>query len=235
MAALMQLEDHEIDALLAGEPSADPELAPISDLARALRTRAAWEPLPPLGRPLRDQLAAGPGGGAPRRGAQRSLLAAAAAVVVTGLAAVTVGAAQNRLPADLQDVVASTAELVGLDVPTSEERSAATPEDERRDDAGAVHGQDEEAPGDPPTQGGGDSSGDRTTPGGAMPADPGVPMDAEPATPAAPPAAATVPDAQGPPEDPASGDGARGDERGTPPSPPAPSPTATGGLTTAAR
>ena len=234
MARLLQLEDHEVDALLAGEPSVDPELAPISDLARALRSRVAREPLPPLGQALRDQLAAGPARGTPR-GTRRSLLAAAAAVVVAGLAAVTVGAAQNRVPADLQDAVASTAELVGIDVPTSEERpAAATPGDERRD-AGATHGQDDGAPGDPPTQDGDVSSEDATTPGGATPADPGVPKDAEPATPAVPPdppAAGTVPDAPGPPQDPSSGDDARGDERNTPP---APAPTATGGLTTAQR
>jgi hypothetical protein len=198
MARIQQLEDHEVDALLAGDAPSDRALAPISDVARALRTRVTWEPVPALGQPLRDQLAAGlpPAG---RRAARRALLVAAAAVLVASVAAISVGAAQNRLPADLQDAVASTADLVGVHVPTSDERSDDA--GEARSDIGADHGRDDEAPVAAAAGADGDPGYEGVTPGGATPADPGTVGDSEPAIPAVPP------DEQGPDAVPASAGG----------------------------
>ena len=212
---MQQLADHEVDALLSGHAPSDRTLAPISEVARALRTRAAWEPVPALGQPLRDQLTAGlPTGG---RAARRAVLVAAAAVIVAGVAAVSVGAAQNRLPADLQDAVASTADLVGLHMPTSDERPGDA--GDARSEVGVEHGRDDEAPVGAPASDDGAPGYDGTTPGGAEPADPGTAGDGEPATPAVPPdAAASTADpsaAGGPagavPEDPASDAGAEED------------------------
>lgn len=164
MAAIY--DDVTVEALLAGEPTADDALAPLVPVIGALRARAAAEPVPVMGAELRAQLAkdAVVVPLVPRR-AVRSLVAkgaAAAAIVSVGL--VGVAAAQNRLPADLQDVVSSTAGIVGIDVPSAGERGHV-------DHTQLERGRYE----------------DGTTPGGATPADPGTPGDKEPATPATPP------------------------------------------------
>lgn len=172
MSTFSALDDRDIDSLLSGDAPADGELAPIADLARALRSSAAAEPVPTMGPALQAQLA----GGAVvamdvARAARTTLVKAGAAAAVAAIVALTgVGAAQNRLPAGVQDVVSSTAELVGLDFPHA---------DERGDDDDAVDADDRGDDGQPGYDG--------ITPGGADPADPGVPGDKEPATPATPP------------------------------------------------
>ena len=97
------------------------------------------------------------------------MAAATAATVLLG-----VGAAQNRLPAGVQDVVSSTAELVGIHLPHADERGA-----EHRQDGDVVDADQRGGDGQPGYDG--------VTPGGADPADPGVAGDKEPATPATPP------------------------------------------------
>ncbi len=125
------LDEDVVDALLAGDPTSDTDLAPISELAAALRRSRAAEPAPTMSPALRAQLSPRPvsvplvarraGRGALTRA---GAVAAAASVVVVGLG---VGASQNRLPTALQDVVSSTAELVGIDVPTTQERPGDPP------------------------------------------------------------------------------------------------------------
>jgi hypothetical protein len=130
------------------------------------------------------------------------VLVAAAAVLVAGLTAVSVGAAQNRLPADLQDAVASTADLVGLHVPSSDDRPADA--GDARSEVGADHARDDEAPVGAAAGSDGDPGYVGTTPGGALPADPGEVGDDAPATPAVPP------DGTGPAAVPAAPDGPGG-------------------------
>jgi hypothetical protein len=189
MDALRALDDDVLDDLLAGRPAADQELVPLGDVVRALRRRSEVEPVPRMDAALRAQLTT-PIADVRAGLVGRSLLRAAAAVAIAGLATLTVGASQNRLPADIQDAVASTADLVGLDVPTSEERGRS---------AEAPAGGDE-TPGTTGTMGSasptsdGQPGYDGVTPGGADPADPGTPGDGEPAEPASPPDVATDPD-----------------------------------------
>ena len=178
------LDDHEVDALLAGDMPADEELAPIAEVALALRRSAAAEPVPPMNAALLDQLAHPPVVALDTRRAVWSSLAkaSAAAAVAAAVALVGVGASQNRLPTGLQDVVSSTADVIGLDVPRTDERGT-----EHRSDAGDDHAKDGTAPNDDGSNDGTPGY-DGTTPGGADPADPGTPGDLEPATPATPPA-----------------------------------------------
>jgi hypothetical protein len=165
MARFTSLPDHDVDALLEGEvPVGLDDLAPVAEVAGALRRRAAQEVAPPMGEALRAQLAAGnvvPLDGA--RLVRRPLIGAAAAAAVVLLALVA-GASQEVLPDGVQRVVASVAEQVGIDLPS--------PADDEVD--GTPTGATSEAP-------------PATTPGGATPADPGTPGDGEPATPATPP------------------------------------------------
>lgn len=186
MAMIEMLDEREVDALLGGTAPAE-ELAPIAAVVTQLRARAAAEPAPPMSPELRAQLYA------PavvslhaHRAARFALVRAAVAAAVAALALVGVGAAQNRLPSGIQDVVSSTADLVGIDVSRSDERHATDDEsdDGTSDEVPSTEGT--EAPGttghDP-----GDPGYEGTTPGGATPADPGTPGDKEPATPATPP------------------------------------------------
>jgi hypothetical protein len=114
------------------------------------------------------------------------LVRAAVAAAVAALALVGVGAAQNRLPSGVQDVVSSTADLVGIDVPRSDERHADDDSDDgTSDEVPSTEGT--EVPGSTEQQNQGDPGYEGTTPGGANPADPGTPGDKEPATPATPP------------------------------------------------
>lgn len=176
MAMFSMLDDHEVDALLAGTSPVDGDLAPVAEVVRALRRMADREPVPPMSGALRAQGASPPV--VPiglRRATRAALMQAAAAAAVVAL--VGVGAAQNRLPADVQDIVSSTADLVDVDVPRSEERHA--------DDVGSGQGGSEGTG----NANDGTPGYDGVMPGGtdpADPADPGDPGDHEPATPATP-------------------------------------------------
>lgn len=176
MTMFSTLDDDVVDALLEGHaPDETAELDELAAVVRRLRASAATEPVPPMSAALRAQvLQPDVHPLAPvvraRRSLRTGLLAAAAAAVV---ALIGVGAEQNRLPADVQDVVSSVADLVGVDVPRADDREDAEGEDPAAVDAedGSVDGQ-----GKPDV-----------TNGGATPADPGEPGDKEPATPATPP------------------------------------------------
>jgi hypothetical protein len=169
MTMFSALDDASVDALLDGRALPDGELHDVAEVVERLRASARREPVPPVSAALRAQLRGanvvpfGPALAA-RRSMRRGVLAAAAAAAVV---LVGVGADQNRLPANVQDVVASAAELVGVDVPTSDERPA----------AGVGSTQSSEGAGGT----------DGSTPGGATPADPGERGDHQPATPAVPP------------------------------------------------
>lgn len=173
MDTFTDLDEDIADAVLDGRPAASSaSLADLVDVVGALRRRRAAEPVPPMAPTLRAQIDGGQVVAlAARRGVRRALIlaaAAAAAVVAFGI-----GAAQNRLPAGIQDVVSTTAERVGVHVGTSEERGQGH---QHRSDVADTHAQDgvDRAPGY-----------DGTTPGGAIPA---VPNGAgEPAIPAVPP------------------------------------------------
>ncbi|MGH9274526.1 MAG: hypothetical protein ACRDZU_07755, partial [Acidimicrobiales bacterium] len=174
MAMFSTLDDRDVDRLLAGMPSADRDLAPLAELAAFLRRSAAAEPAPPMGELLRAQLRGAPVVAIAARKANRSLVkAGAAAAAVVAVVGMGVGASQNRLPAGLQDVLSSTANLVGIHVPTVDERSSHS------------NGSDGDNPA--PNADSGDPGYEGTTPGGVTPADPGTPGDKEPATPATPP------------------------------------------------
>jgi hypothetical protein len=187
MAVFSALDDHEVDALLAGSTPADADLAPVAEVAQALRRRAAAEPVPPMSDSLRAQLnAPGVVSLAAHRATRGALIkAGAAAAAVIAVAALGVGASQNRLPAGLQDVVSSTADLVGIDLPHAADRGQG---DDHRSEQGDDNAKDDTAPDNGQGDGNdGDPGYDGTTPGGATPADPGTPGDKEPATPATPP------------------------------------------------
>jgi hypothetical protein len=187
MTMIEMLDEREVDALLGGTAPAE-ELAPVAAVATQLRARAAAEPAPPMSAALRAQLAAPPVVSLhAHRAARFALVRAAVAAAVAVLALVGVGAAQNRLPSGVQDVVSSTADLVGIDVPRSDERHATDDEsdDGTSDEVPSTEGT--EVPGSTEQQNQGDPGYEGTTPGGATPADPGTPGDKEPATPATPP------------------------------------------------
>jgi hypothetical protein len=171
MDTFTDLDEDRADALLGGPSSMPPVgLAGLVEVVEALRMRRAAEPVPPMAPALRAQVAAR--AGVPlnaRRSARRALVLAAAAAAVVAFG---VGAAQNRLPAGIQDVVSSTVEHVGVHVHTSDERGQGH---EHRSDVADTHAQDGVAP-TPGHEG--------TTPGGATPAVPNGP--GEPATPAVP-------------------------------------------------
>lgn len=179
------LDDLTVEDLLAGAPAAQADLALVTELVTRLRASAAAEPVPPMSAALRQQLETPmvislEAGRAARRSLAKAGAAAAAALAVT---LVGVGASQNRLPTGVQDVVSSTAELVGVDVPRSEERSQGPA---HRSDRGEERSRDEEAPPvESPPEGSSDARGD-----GATPADPNG--SGEPATPAVPPDPATT-------------------------------------------
>jgi hypothetical protein len=182
MTMIEMLDEREVDALLGGTAPAE-ELAPVAAVVTLLRERAAAEPAPPMSATLRAQLYAPPVVSLhAHRAARFALVRAAVAASVAALALVGVGAAQNRLPSGVQDVVSSTAELVGIDVPRSDERHLT---DDGSDDGTSDEVPSTEAPGSTELQG--DPGHEGTTPGGATPADPGTPGDKEPATPATPP------------------------------------------------
>jgi hypothetical protein len=187
MTMIEMLDERELDALLGGTAPAE-ELAPVAAVVTRLRERAAAEPAPPMGATLRAQLYAPPVVSLhAHRAARFALVRAAVAAAVAALALVGVGAAQNRLPSGVQDVVSSTADLVGIDVPRSDERHATDDgsDDGTSDEVPSTEGT--EAPGSTELQEQGDPGYEGTTPGGANPADPGTPGDKEPATPATPP------------------------------------------------
>lgn len=154
------LDDATVDALLSGAPTGDAALAPLEDVVGALRSHAGAEPAPAMTDALSRQLRSSsvvPLGGR-RRSGQRRRTGVAAAAAVAIFAVGGTAAAQNRLPASVQDAVSSTAGLFGLDIERSDER------------------------GDTPDPEGYEGT---TTPGGATPAEPNG--GGEPATPATPP------------------------------------------------
>lgn len=183
MDDLAALDDRVLDELLSGSPL-DEELEPLADLVRRLRASAALEPVPPMSLALRAQLhrvhRPRP---RPARAARTALLrgvaVAAAAAVVAVLAA---GATQNRLPSDFQDAVSSTAQLVGVDLPSSHDHpteqpgSAPTPSDVPDLADRALDGS--RPAGDGSTAGGFDSVDDLPSPP-AAPAAPPAPLDGD--------------------------------------------------------
>lgn len=179
--------DDELDGLLRGRATPAESAALLAVIAR-LRELAISEPVPPMGDALLAQVQAA---ARARRGASRALALAVGAGAVVLLGLLGVGAAQNRLPSGLQDVMSSTADLVGLHVPESAERQHG---------AGDDGGPEREADGSDPVGGAGADRGKDapgyggTTPGGATPADPGTPGDREPATPAVPPSVSARPE-----------------------------------------
>jgi hypothetical protein len=195
MARFAELDDAAVDDLLHGEtPLGHDDLAPVAELAAAVRQRATARG-PEMGPALRSQIQARPHVpprfAATARRRLRLVTAAAAALMIVGVAA-----AQNALPASAQRFVSDAAELVGLDVPRPEEGRGQAPED-----TGGPSGSTEptdatetpvtagEAPSGTPGEGPSSTGGPpEETPGGAIPADPGTPGDGEPATPATPPA-----------------------------------------------
>ena len=202
-----ELDEDMTEQVLRGRAEEiDPELRDVARVVAALRAGAATEPVPEMSSALRARLRVGPDPVvvAHRRARRALVLAAACAAVVVALG---IGAAQNRLPAGVQDAVSSTAEVVGLDVPSSDDRHAEEEdgaEDTRRGqggggpvgdvpsggrDDGAAVGPLGEAGQPPPS-----------TPGGAIPADP---AGSGPAVPASPPDKVDEPaaDPVGPPAD----------------------------------
>lgn len=173
------LDDREIEGLLSGQPTANAELAPLVELVATLR-RSVGEVVPTMSASLRGQLRTTPVVPITARQAGRSALYKAGAVAAAVLAVVGlgVGASQNRLPSSLQDVLSSTADIIGIHVPaTSERGSSRAHADESGTGGTSSKGNDDGEPG----------GGNDNTTGGAVPADPGTPGDHAPATPATPP------------------------------------------------
>ncbi len=195
MARFAELDDAAVDDLLRGEtPTGHDDLAPVAELAAAVRVRATAHG-PEIGPALRSQIQerphVPPRFAATARRRLRLVTAAAAALMIVGVAA-----AQNALPAAAQRFVADAADLMGLDVPRPEDTGGGAPADagktsgstqttEATEAPGTAGGTPNGTPGDGPSSTGGPPE---ETPGGATPADPGTPGDGEPATPAVPPA-----------------------------------------------
>ena len=176
MPAISSLTDHELDELLAGRtPEGRGELAPLADVAIAVRERTAGEPAPVMAYSLRQAVARG---SMPLPRPRRLMPVAVAAFALAG---VSLAGAANALPAPVQNMVAEAGDLVGVDIPHStdddvvETHDLSTTTDAARPLAEGV-GSDAE----PKNQSG-------PTPGGTIPADPGTPGDMTPATPAIPP------------------------------------------------
>lgn len=194
MARFAQLDDAAVDDLLHGEiPVGHDDLAPVAELAAAVRQRATAHG-PEIGPALRSQIQARPHVpprfAATARRRLRLVTAAAAALMIVGVAAT-----QNALPAAAQRFVSDAADLVGLHVPRPEEGRGQAPEDsdepsgsteptDATDPPTTAGGAQSSTPGDGPSSTGGPPD---ETPGGATPADPGSPGDDAPATPATPP------------------------------------------------
>lgn len=172
------LDDREIDGLLSGQPTANPELAPLVEVVATLR-RSVGDIVPTMSASLRAQLRATPVVPITARQAGRSALYKAGAVAAAALAVVGlgVGASQNRLPSGLQDVLSSTADIIGIHVPAASERGHGGSDADDAGKSGSSNGNDDGVPG----------GGNDNTNGGATPADPGTPGDKAPATPATPP------------------------------------------------
>ena len=194
MAVLPSLPDAEIDALLAGDPSASIP-GELSEFIDALRRAAVLQLAPVMSEALRLQVNRGvPRPVAARR---RRLLAGALGSLLLGGTAIGVAGAQELLPAPVQDAASSAADFLGFDLPRASERHADPDrgvggQDDQGDGAG---GTDDPGGAKPATPGPTDSTDGTpgtgngppaTTPGGAVPADPGTPHDGEPATPATP-------------------------------------------------
>lgn len=184
MGAIAEFDAVFDEAVVAGASEDLPvELVPVARFATELRRRARREPVPPMSAALRAQLVQGAATPTPvARAARRSLVLAAAAVAAV-VALLSAGAAQNRLPTRLQDVVSSTAGLFGVDVPRADERSGGGSLTDQDDGGRPAAG-----PGAPGAQGGGTGPADGPVGSegqGATPADPNGP--GEPATPATPP------------------------------------------------
>ena len=116
MARFAELDDDTVDDLLRGNtPEGYEDLAPVAELAVAVRARATAHG-PEISPALRAQLLERPHVPPRYVGVARRRLrlgaAAAAAVAVVGVAA-----AQNALPASAQRFVSSAADLVGIHVP----------------------------------------------------------------------------------------------------------------------
>lgn len=122
-AALDALDDQQMDALLGGSVLVE-ELAPVAEVMRRLRQSAIDEPLPPMGATLRALLDEPPARRARHAPGPSRHAVVKAAAVAAAVAVLAAGAAENRLPAGIQDVVSSSANLVGISVPRAEDRHA---------------------------------------------------------------------------------------------------------------
>ncbi|MGQ0833281.1 MAG: hypothetical protein ACT4OV_16570 [Microthrixaceae bacterium] len=183
VAMLDALDDEQTDAVLDGTVAVE-GLEAVVAVVRRLRASAAAEPVPPMSAALRALLDQQAVPSLPaRRIARGALVRAAVAAAVTVVALVGAGAAQNRLPTGIQDVVSSTAELVGIDVPRSEDRGAppSAPEDH---DGNAPDAEKDDAA-DPGGPDGTERPGTGSPPADPDRADPGTPGDKKPATPPA--------------------------------------------------
>jgi hypothetical protein len=218
----------EVEAVLRGRIPADrDDLAAVAALVERLHQLAASEPAPPMRAELRA-LVAGQAGAEDRfafldrrqRRRVGALGVAAAAVVVFG--ATGVAAATNSLPSSLQDTVSNVADVVGVDVPRSEDRGHAG-EDPQPDKGNDVKGHNpqgpkggnadkETGPGvDPNPDNGNDADGHTDNTGNAPDANPGDTAPGQQDNPSASTVPDTVPDDPGRPDDP----GGNGDRTST--------------------
>ena len=183
-----ELTDREVDALLEGAtPDDRPDLQTLAELTAAVRSRAEAEPAPVMAYELRQAISAR-GARPALRSRRRWLDAVAAGAAVFAFGAVS---AAGALPAPLQNAVADAGGAVGVALPRADD---AAPDDAPGIEMAAVALGEPEDEGTEPKS----AAPPSVTPGGAMPADPGVPGDEEPATPATPPAPAEAQGIGGP-------------------------------------
>jgi hypothetical protein len=194
MDTFSTVADEEIDALLRGK-SALPVAPELTTVVHELRSDAVRHGAPPMSAALRAQIAR-PTPTAVSTLRRRRLIASGLGGLLLGGATMGVAAAQDVLPVPIQDATASVAGVLGLDLPRSTDRDAPG-SDGTADDGTSGSGRSTDTttaanepsgdgstgttPEDVSTAGPPDS-----TPGGALPADPGTPGDEEPATPATP-------------------------------------------------
>ena len=179
MPAISSLSDEQVDSLLAGHaPEGQDELAPLAEVATAVRWRAAHEPTPVMRYPLRHAVARAMLPGEPQ---SRGRLAHAA-LSGAAIAVLAVAGAADALPAPVQDAVADVGALVGIQVPGASDDGGTDIAEGSAPAAQPGFAEDEDDGADP-----GAARPSSLTPGGAVAADPGTPDDGEPASPATAP------------------------------------------------
>jgi hypothetical protein len=146
MESIRIISDREVEALLAGHPSVDGALDELGAFLRSVRTTFVQQPSPELERAHLAAMAEAFQMVEPRRKKMLSTVLASvwmkvAAAVASAVVATGGLAAANALPGPAQDAVASVADHVGINLPSSDDQGEASDaQDNEGDSASEDHG-----------------------------------------------------------------------------------------------